>query len=417
MALLDKLTKDKFEQKNIKIYGTRDMLCLTALPLYTGSLNQAFRVSLGFSTTQLGFIGTPGWIINLIMMFSSSFFADKITNRAKAVAILSVGSMATLLSEFFISIGPDFIRQSNIAFYIIMIASMISCFFSAINASIVSTLFMRAIRNNIRGRYIAICGVLGGVVGMGVSALSTYMLKALPYPYNFAVSFAIASTLVLTGSIMFLCIKELPDLKEKVIPKSVSPLANFKNVVKMKEFRILMPANILRGFGDGAGYSYAMVIGLKYLDLGVEYAGITTFIMALGGLISTGIIGFCSDRFGAGKLVPIIEVILITGLLGMVVSPAPWFFVSCYLFWYIMQNMEANAIPLIHFDVVPTEVIGAFSGVRLFFLNLIAGFSGMIAGISLDHYSPLLVFGVCAFLKLVAGAFYYNSVRIIGKKA
>ena len=126
MALLDKLTKDKFEQKNIKIYGTRDMLALTALPLYTGSLNQAFRVSLGFSTTQLGFIGTPGWIINLIMMFSSSFFADKITNRAKAVAILSVGSMATLLSEFFISIGPDFIRQSNIAFYIIMIASMIS---------------------------------------------------------------------------------------------------------------------------------------------------------------------------------------------------------------------------------------------------------------------------------------------------
>ena len=79
----------------------------------------------------------------------------------------------------------------------------------------------------------------------------------------------------------------------------------------------------------------------------------------------------------------------------------------------MMQQMEANAIPLVHYDVVPTEVMGAFTGVRLFCLNVTIGLSNMLVGLALDHTKTIIVFGVCGALKIIAGMLYYSSVVLL----
>ena len=81
--------------------------------------------------------------------------------------------------------------------------------------------------------------------------------------------------------------------------------------------------------------------------------------------------------------------------------------------------MEANAIPLVHYDVVPTEVMGAFTGVRLFCLNVTMGLSGMLVGLALDHAKAIIVFAICGVLKIIAGLLYYSSVVLLkhNKKA
>ena len=145
-------------------------------------------------------------------------------------------------------------------------------------------------------------------------------------------------------------------------------------------------------------------------------------MLPVAAFFATGIIGVCSDKFGAGKLLPIINTLLVVGLIGSLfcmkqtLFSSSTYFVCCYFLWYMMQQMEANAIPLVHYDVVPTEVIGAFTGVRLFCLNVTIGLSSMIVGFSLDHTKALIVFGVCGALKILAGFLYYASVALLKKE-
>ena len=420
MKIFSFLTKDKQEQRNIAIAGGSDVCRHTYAQLQGGPLMQAFQVELGFSHTQLGFVGTPSWFVNFAMTFFSSFFADKIYRRSLAVCIMILATLVVPVSHLVIQLGPEALRETTVSFYILMISGMISAPFSAMYAVLVATVYIRAIRNNIRGRYIAMTGMASGLVGFGLGILAPIALKHLSFPYGYACWTGSIIVLQITCALLMRKVTELPDLAEARVPAKVSPFKNFANVVKLKEFQILMPANILRGFGDGAGH-FIVAVAMKQ---GLETAAVgwSTAVLPVAAFFATGIIGVCSDKFGAGKLLPIINTLLVVGLIGSLfcmkqtLFSSSTYFVCCYFLWYMMQQMEANAIPLVHYDVVPTEVIGAFTGVRLFCLNVTIGLSSMIVGFSLDHTKALIVFGVCGALKILAGFLYYASVALLKKE-
>ena len=417
MKLFNFLTKDQQEQKNIAYAGSSDIFRGVYSQLMTGPLTQAFRVELGYSNTQMGLVGTPGWFVNFAMTFFSSFFADKIKKRAIALCLMFLGMGFVPLADLIIQLGPESLRQTNVAFYIQMVAGTIVAPFSAMAAVLITTLYIRAIRNNIRGRYIAITGIVSGLIGFALALLAPIALKYLTFPYGYSCWSVTLLVFLSISAILLLKVTELPDLKEKTLPPKSSPFKNFANVVKLKEFQILMPANILRGFGDGAG-GFIIAVAMKQ-GLNTETVGWATAVLPLGSLCATGSIGVCSDKFGAGKLLPIINTLLVIGLIGslfcmkqtMLSSSA--FFLCCYFLWFMMSQMEANAIPLVHYDVVPTEVIGAFTGVRLFCLNVTMGLSGLLVGIALDHTKAIIVFGICGALKIIAGFLYYSSMVLL----
>ena len=169
-----------------------------------------------------------------------------------------------------------------------------------------------------------------------------------------------------------------------------------------------MPANLLRGFGDGAG-SYAVVVGMRDIGLPLEIAGYATAISCFSSLVANTMIGKFADRFGAGRMIFPTVVLLCIGLMGMVYSPSAWIFLAFYLLWQIMQLMEATEIPLVHYDVVPVEVMGAFSSIRLLLLNLTASLSGTIVGISLDICPAAVVFAVCAMFMIICTLLFWHG--------
>ncbi len=417
MKIFSFLTKDPQEQKNIAIAGSGDICRHVYAQLHGGPLLQAFRVELGFSHTQIGFVGTPGWIINFVMTFFASFFADKISRRSLAVCLMILATLLTPVTDLIISLGPAVLRETTVAFYIQMIVSMFTAPFAALYAVLVATLYIRAIHNNIRGRYIAMVGMASGIIGFGLGLLAPIALKHLSFPYGYACWSCAIIVFQTTCGLLMLKVTELPDLAEAKLPPKISPFKNFANVVKLREFQVLMLANILRGFGDGAG-GFIVAVAMKQ-GLDTTAVGWTTAILPVASFCATGIIGVCSDKFGAGKLLPIINTLLVIGLIGSLfcmkqtLLSTTTFFVTCYFLWYMMQQMEANAIPLVHYDVVPTEVIGAFTGVRLFCLNVTMGLSGMAVGFALDHTKAIIVFGVCGALKIIAGLLYYASVVVL----
>ena len=75
-----------------------------------------------------------------------------------------------------------------------------------------------------------------------------------------------------------------------------------------------------------------------------------------------------------------------------------------------MSAVEESAVPLAHFDVVPVEVFGAFSAVRLGLLNITGALSGTIMGIALKWFAPTYVATYCCLMKLLCGIMFSYGV-------
>ena len=410
--LLSRLTQDPREQHNVKRLGVNMMLQNADLPLYTGTELQAFQVKVGLSTSQMGLIGIPGTIVSIIAMLWSTGMGDKIRRRVHIASLVIAGMSLLPLTMLIMCLGPASFRRPDVVQVIMMTVAVINAAFYSFYSVLWATIFSRAIRNEIRGRFMGIVGVVGGLIGMGVGLLSALALKYYGYPHGFTIAFLVSVLLIFLSAIVIRGTRELPELQARELPPRVSPWTNLRQVVGMRQFRILMPANVLRGLGDGAG-TFAMAVGMSRMGLSLEYAGYTTALTYFAGLLATAMIGVTVDRFGAGKVIPIIEVFLVIGLMGMVMVSMPVLFLLFFLLWQIMVTMEGLAIPLVHFEIVPVEVIGAFSGVRLLILTVVGGLSGLAVGYGLELVSPLLIYALCAGLKLTAGILYWYGVKVV----
>jgi len=409
---LTRLTKDPKEQNNIKRLGVNMMLQNADLPLYTGTEIQAFQVSVGLTTGQMGGIGLAGAITSVIIMLLSTCFVDKVRNRVKTASFMIAGMSLFPLILLIMCLGPESFRKPQAVQSLMVVFIVVNTIFCSFYGILWATIFSRSIRNKIRGRFMGIVGVVGGIAGMLIGLISASALKLYGFPYGFAIAFSIAVVLVIISSIIIRGTKELSDLKSNELPIQLSPLENLRKVAKMRQFRILMPANVLRGLGDGAG-CFAMAVGMKRLGLSLEYAGYTTSLVYLAGLFATILIGLTVDRFGGGKVIPRVEIFLVIGLMGMVLASNSIAFLAFFLLWQIMITMEGIAIPLIHFEIVPVDVIGAFSSLRLLILAAIGGISSFTVGYLLEFMSPVLIYALCAGMKLAAGALYWYGVKII----
>ena len=81
----------------------------------------------------------------------------------------------------------------------------------------------------------------------------------------------------------------------------------------MKEFKIMMPANLLRGIGDGVGV-FIFWIALKRLELPPVYAGYVTLAGTCAPFLGNLILGLTMDRFGAVIMIPASCVVIAASL-------------------------------------------------------------------------------------------------------
>ena len=397
------ITDDPREQYNLCCYGGAAITRDAYLPLL--QMGMPFYLAIGLTTTQIGILRTPGLVVSVCTMILSTAFLDRIRKRALfcgMIQLLSTLPGVTLV--LLISLLP-FLQKPELAFYIFFAVNGIGAFFAANDGAVDAMLFSRSIKPDHRGKFFGLAGIIGGLIGLGFSALASYELKALGYPRAFTVIYGLALVLVVVAAMLKCRTREIPELVGSNAPQKTPVWENLKKIFRMKEFALLMPANIMRGFGDGAG-GYAVVVGMRDIGLPIEVAGYTIMLSSLSSLTANAAIGKFADRIGAGRMILPTVVLLCAGLIGMVNSTSTWVFLGFYLLWYVMMLMESTEIPLVHYDVLPVEVMGAFSNIRLLCLKLTASLSGIMVGIFLDHFAPWVVFAVCACLKLVSALLF-----------
>ena len=176
MKALNKLTTDKNEQRNLLIMGSGQILQQANNSVNSPTLQQGLMLKLNFSNSQIALVGFPGWIINLVMTFCASFFVDKVTNKAKVFALFYLFTAIPTVGAVFITLGGSLLQNTTVAFYVMMSSTALSSFCSPVYAILSYTVYMRAIHNNIRGRYTAISGIISGILGMlgGEASIDEY---------------------------------------------------------------------------------------------------------------------------------------------------------------------------------------------------------------------------------------------------
>ena len=408
---LSTLTKDKEEQRNMALLGSRNVLRRASFPLTSGDVVTPLNVAVGVRPETLAVWGIPGQILGFFIPFLCAAYGDRVFNRIRACVLLTLTGLLVPAELLVITLGPERLRTLTVYMFITTVVGIVYSVFSRFFAVVEATMEARAIHNEVRGRFWSIFGIIAGLVGIGMGFITTFLLKYAGARYGLALSCAIGSLLIIACAFLMARIRELPDLVGTVIPKKEKPpiFKSLKEVVCLKQFRILMPANFLRGMGNGFA-GYVLLLAIPRMNLPSEYAGYTTIIGQVAVFVSYVILGLTMDRFGAGIVLPVTEVLMSVGIMMSVITCNPLVFLGAIFLWRVMSAVEESAVPLAHFDVVPVEVFGAFSAVRLGLLNITGALSGTIMGIALKWFAPTYVATYCCLMKLLCGIMFSYGV-------
>lgn len=406
--LLDKISDHPDERRNVRSLSLNMMIKSADMPLFTGTALQAFQVRLGLTTGQMGGIAASGQIAAVVAYFFLIGIADKITNRVRLYALLTAAMALYPALLLFISLGPESFRGIKFVVPAMAVGMMAESAIVSLMALIFSALFVRTISGAIQGKVMSVMGVGGGLLGLLCGYISSKALLHFDYPYGFSITFAMGLVLLLLAGVVVRNTREIPELSTAQKAETIAPFVVFREVLKTREFKLLVWPNTMRGLCGGASF-FVMAVGMKQLNLGDEYAGYTSMLVFLGIMAGNVGVGVCVDRFGAGRVLLASSLCMTVSLVGIVLAPTPWMFL---LFFFTMNTalaLEGVTVPLAHFAIVPQKIIGAFSAIRLMLFTGAGALSIAVNGYLLEVFNAVWVFGANAMLSVAAGMLWLSA--------
>jgi len=376
----------------------------------SGAVFQAYLLESGLSNAQIGTVGSAVAIAGAVGMFGLMGIANSVRRRIRVVtgfkllACLMPFALAGLTLLDATGIGPAMVFATVVV--VMGLGTAIQSFASLVYYSA----FVRCISRRMRGRLTGTSGVVTGLATIGLGIGITVLLERTSFPWGFTLCFFAAGGFVVISAISFSRVVELPALEHPADESTRSPLAAIWKVLKLREFRVLLAPNLLRGLASGVSY-FVLAMGWERLGLSQEHGAALGTVTAAAGMLGMVTIGLLHDRWGAGWICLLGDVIAAIGLLGLVLTGSPnWFLVfnGVLAFGGIM---EGAGVPLGTYDVAPPSMIAAYNGLRLLLLNGMGALSTLCVGMLLDRIDPLPIFVAGAGLTLVNGYLYWFGFR------
>lgn len=178
-----------------------------------------------------------------------------------------------------------------------------------------------------RGGFFGLGHVFGQLLGVGGSALATLLLARLPYPRNFAWSFAIG-LLGIGGSLVFLLLTREPERPSTLRPAQTQQpyLHRLREILRGNaNFRAYLISRWLAYFG-GMATGFIAVAAVERFQLPDSAAGVYTGILYVAGVIGYAVWGPLGDRWGHKRVMERSAWLWLLALGVAIVAPAEWAF-------------------------------------------------------------------------------------------
>ena len=408
---LHRLTPDPLERSNLFWMVVTGLITTSGIVLISGPVRQTFLVEVGLTEGQIGIYGSIAAATAAAGLLCLMGVADRIRRRVRALVIFSVfvGLEAVVLAT--LALLDDDVRTPTLVFAAIVAVAIVVQPMNSLLNMVSPAVLVRVVRVQIRGRYTGFTGLLIGLASLVMGLAIAQILATVGYPLGYALCFAVAVPLLVGGGLAYSRLRESIELDGPPRRNSAFPWSAMGEVLRMREFRLLLAPNVLRGLGAGAVF-FSWVVGLKRLDLPPAYAGLAATVEAAAGtILGSIIIGLYTDRWGAGRLLFASGVLMALALVGMVLTSSPLLFLAFFSVLVLGTSLEGKGVPLGTYELVPSTRIGAFNGARLMLLSGSMAISMPLVGQLLERMDALPVMAAGAVIKLTMGGLYWFAFR------
>jgi MFS family permease len=410
--LLHWLSSDPLQRRNVFWMVAAELFTAAGAVFIAGPVLQTYLVEVGLSESQIGVYGSIGAIAATVGTLVLMGVADRVHRRIRVVMVCGLIASLGPLVLMLLSGLPRHQQTAGIVLTAIVVLALLLNPVSSFLGMVQSSLMVRVIHVRVRGRLTGMAGLISGVVALGLGLLAAKILDTVEFPRGFTTCFALATPLCIAGALARGRLVELPKLKRPGRGGSALPWAAIWEVARLREFRILLGPNAMRGVNAGVVY-FAWIVGLQRLDLPTTYVGFAVAINAVAGrILGTMSAGLCSDRWGPGKVVLAGDTLTAIALVGMVLTSSPTAFLVLYALSVFGGTLEGTGVPLGTYEIVAPEVIGAFNGARLMLLSGGGAVSMSLVGWLLASFDPRPVFIVGAVLMLMTGIWYWRGFQL-----
>lgn len=294
------MTTDTAERRNVWWQTIAGLFYMASLAMTGGSVWESFLGKMNFSGEWLGILGTTGQITGMLAMFILMGVADKIQARIRAIKICSIiWAVLSLVTATLILFSEHI---PKLTLYILIIVPMP---FGALISSLAGLLdypvFVRTIREGIRGRVWAIQAAAGAILNIALGILVAWLIMQIPSPVNFAIIYVFGAGLMVMKGLSNNRLVELPDITVPGKSRSVSPFVAIIDLWKLKEFRMVAYPHVLRGALQ-ATVVLIVPTYFKHFHMADQSAGYMTSIVAGATLAGAFLFGITNDRFGPAWL-------------------------------------------------------------------------------------------------------------------
>ena len=181
-------------------------------------------------------------------------------------------------------------------------------------------LYAKAIPPNRRGRLVGIAQAVRGVLAIGAGVIIAEVLgrNGPPFPYNYALLFALAGGCLML-SLGAICLVVEPDEPvDKERPSWGHYLPQLLATLRQDAaFRRLVLVRLLAGF-DTLALSFYILFATREIGLPPETVGAFTTVQTVGGILSSIVLGTVSERLGSHRVIQISTALGVTApLLGL----------------------------------------------------------------------------------------------------
>lgn len=265
-----------------------------------------------------------------------------------------------------------------------------------------------------RGLFYGVMNGLGGLIGLGASAIAASLLDAYAFPVNLRFLFWIGFATSFISPFFIASFREQPFPMEEPVESLKTFMRNIPGHIRRSVgFQRYLVTRVLMGFGLMGNAFYALYAIDRF---GLSSGTLGTFTMTI--LLTQSVFGFVwgalGDRFGF-KIVYVLESVLfiISGALAFT-SPGPWAF---YVIAFCMGGMYSafrTGDPNMIFELAAPNLTSRFLGISNTLVAPVLTIAPLVGGLVVDGLSHQVLFMavfVIGILSLLLSGLYLPNPR------
>lgn len=279
----------------------------------------AFAARLGASNTVIGLIPA---IQMTCMSLPGIFLANYIEQSGRLLPFLMRYTALERLPLLVIAIVAYFLALSNpgLTLALTLLALTVMYFASGAMLPAWMDLMAKIFPVNVRGRFFALVGLLGAVMGLGASGAVGYVLDSFPYPMGYVVCLASASLVMGAGLIFLGYVREAHVVPDRPRVDLGDYLGRLPSILRgNRNFTWYLVARSVASFG-AMSTGFFTVYALGELDMAEWQVGAFTFAMLVAQVVVFPVVGYLADRFGHKLVIAAGSAFLVLGNVGAVLA-------------------------------------------------------------------------------------------------